>query len=78
MTDDQTMDLYALSKPERALWAAFPSGAWVDLRSGDPDQDDPANAGCWSAERMVRADVVTALLLALMIHADGWLHRVGG
>jgi hypothetical protein len=33
------------------------------LRSGDPDTDDPAKAGCWGKERRVRAEVVTALLL---------------
>jgi len=63
VTDDQAMDLDDLSKPERALWAAFPSGGWVDLRSGDPEEDDPANAGCWGKGRIVRAQVVTALLL---------------
>jgi hypothetical protein len=57
------MDLDDLSKPERTLWAAFSTGAPVDLRSGDPDEDDPLNAGCWSADRMVRAEVVMALLL---------------
>lgn len=61
--DFQAMDLGDLSQPERALWAAFPRGAWVDLRSGDADQDDPANAGSWGPARMVRAEVVTALLL---------------
>jgi hypothetical protein len=57
------MDLDDLSKPERTLWAAFPTGALVDLRSGDPDEDDPVNAGGWSADRLVRAEVVMALLL---------------
>ena len=57
------MDLDDLSKPERALWAAFPGGVRVDLRSGDPEEDDPANAGCWGKGRTVRAQVVTALLL---------------
>jgi len=57
------MDLDDLSKPERALWAAFPGGAPVDLRSGDPDEDDPVNAGCWSADRVMQAEVVMALLL---------------
>ena len=57
------MDFDDLSKPERALWAAFASGSWVDLRSGDPDEDDPANADGWGKGRMVRAEVVTALLL---------------
>jgi hypothetical protein len=31
VTDDQAMDLDDLSKPEQALWAAFPGGTPVDL-----------------------------------------------
>jgi hypothetical protein len=61
--DDQVMHFDDLSKPERALWAAFSRGAPVDLRSGDPEEDDPANAANWGADRVVRAAVVTALLL---------------
>jgi hypothetical protein len=57
------MNVRDLSKPERALWAAFPAGRWVDLRSGDPDEDDPANSEHWGKGRIVRAEVVTALLL---------------
>ena len=45
------------------MGVAFPSGAWVDLRSGNPDEDDPANAGRWGNGRIVRAQVITALLL---------------
>lgn len=61
--DDQAMDVADLSKPERALLAAFPRGEWVDLRSGDPDQDDPGNADGWGEDRKIRATVVTQLLL---------------
>jgi len=57
------MDLDDLSKPELAPRAAFPGGVPVDLRSGDLDEDDPVNAGCWGADRVVRAEVVMALLL---------------
>jgi hypothetical protein len=39
-----------LTEPEQALWQAFPRGAWVDLRDGDRD-------------RVIRAEVITALLL---------------
>ncbi|WP_192809972.1 pentapeptide repeat-containing protein [Actinomadura rudentiformis] len=39
-----------LTEPEQRLWEAFPSGEWVDLRSGD-------------TERAVRGEVLTALLL---------------
>src|SRR6266705_734905 len=63
VTDDQAMDLDDLSKPELAPRAAFPGGVPVDLRSGALDEDDPVNAGCWGADRVVRAEVVMALLL---------------
>ena len=63
MADERGMTLPDLSRPERALWEAFPRGAWVDLRSGDPEKDDPASAGSWGTERTVRGEIVTALLL---------------
>ena len=63
VVDDQIMNVRDFSKPERALWAAFPTGRWVDLRSGNPYEDDPANADQWGKDRIVRAEVVTALLL---------------
>ncbi|GGS69743.1 oxidoreductase [Planobispora rosea] len=52
-----------LSPAERRLWDAYPTGAWVDLRTGDPVTDDPAGGAAWGPERTVRAEVVTALLL---------------
>jgi hypothetical protein len=52
-----------LSEPERLLWAAFPRGAWADLRAGDPADDDLENAGRWGPSRTIRAEVITALLL---------------
>ncbi|WP_449065053.1 pentapeptide repeat-containing protein [Planomonospora algeriensis] len=52
-----------LNPTERRLWDAYPTGAWVDLRSGDPEADDPANGESWGPERTVRAEVVAALLL---------------
>ena len=51
-----------LTDTERSLWAAFPSGAWVDLRAGDK-RDEPERAALWGPERVVRAKVITALLL---------------
>lgn len=45
------------------MWSAFLGGTWVDLRSGDPDQDKLANSGGWGPERIVRAEVISALLL---------------
>ncbi|MEW2071956.1 oxidoreductase [Streptomyces sp. NPDC007346] len=52
-----------LTPPERALWDSFPEGRWVDLRTGVPEDDDPALGARWGAERTVRAEVVAALLL---------------
>jgi hypothetical protein len=71
MADYQGMALPGLRKPERALWKAFPAGGWVDVRSGDPEIDDPANAGSWGTERMIRGEVVTALLLGAQKPARG-------
>ncbi|MFL6073292.1 MAG: hypothetical protein ACJ73S_07860 [Mycobacteriales bacterium] len=56
------MDPTDLTGPERALWQAFPRGGLVDLRTGDPDTDDPANAAGWGEDRAVRAEVIAALL----------------
>jgi hypothetical protein len=44
------------------VWAAFPSGTWVDLRVGD-HRDDPEAADRWGPRRLIRAKVLTALLL---------------
>ncbi|MFE2291772.1 oxidoreductase [Streptomyces sp. NPDC059452] len=52
-----------LTATERALWDSFPEGRWVDLRTGVPEDDDPAGGARWGAERTVRAEVVAALLL---------------
>ncbi|MEU9833466.1 hypothetical protein AB0D67_18260 [Streptosporangium sp. NPDC048047] len=51
-----------LSPAERRVWNAYPTGAWVDLRTGDPEEDDPANGGGWGPERTVRAEVLASLL----------------
>ncbi|MEV7969247.1 pentapeptide repeat-containing protein [Sphaerisporangium sp. NPDC088356] len=45
------------------MWDAYPSGAWVDLRTGDDRLDDPAEAVRWGRERTVRAGLITALML---------------
>ncbi|MFC7387546.1 pentapeptide repeat-containing protein [Sphaerisporangium rhizosphaerae] len=54
---------WRLTAAERQVWEAYPSGAWVDLRTGDPARDDPAGGGAWGPERTVRAELVTALML---------------
>jgi hypothetical protein len=52
-----------LAGPERQLWDAYASGAWTDLRTGDAAADDPAAALAWGAGRLIRAEVIRALLL---------------
>ena len=45
------------------MWDAYPSGAWVDLRTGDPARDDPALGARWDRGRTVRAEIIAALML---------------
>ena len=45
------------------LWQAFTRGSWVDLRAGNTTADDLGDAARWGPARLVRAEVVTALLL---------------
>ncbi len=52
-----------LTETERRVWKAFPLGQLVDLRTGDPELDDPAGADAWPAGRSVRGEVLAALLL---------------
>ncbi|MFC6880476.1 MULTISPECIES: hypothetical protein [Actinomadura] len=56
------MNLDELSPPERRLWDAFPSGEPVDLSSPDTTLNDPGSADRWGPERVVRAEVLVALL----------------
>ncbi|MFD5628901.1 oxidoreductase [Streptomyces sp. NPDC127072] len=52
-----------LTPPERRVWDAFPEGRPVDLRTGEPEADDPARGDRWGADRTVRSAVLAALLL---------------
>ncbi|WP_285778622.1 hypothetical protein [Microtetraspora sp. NBRC 13810] len=54
-----------LSPAEHSVWEAYPTGEWVDLRTGDRERDDPAGGGAWGPERTVRAEVLVALLLGM-------------
>ncbi len=54
---------WRLNPAERKLWDAYPSGAWVDLR--ESERDDPAHGASWGRERVVRAQVIAALLLGM-------------
>lgn len=51
-----------LSEPERLLWDAYPRGAWADFRAGRPAADPPDVTGL-RPERVIRAEIIRALLL---------------
>ncbi|TDE30091.1 hypothetical protein [Actinomadura sp. 6K520] len=57
------MTLPRLTEAEERMWTAFPRGEWVDLRTGDPAQDDVGAAAHWAGDRVIRAEVIAALLL---------------
>jgi adhesin HecA-like repeat protein len=57
------VDITDLSVPERLVWQAFTRGTWVDLREGDPVADGLQAAPQWGPERVIRAEVLGALLL---------------
>lgn len=57
------MDLTDLSAAERLVWQAFTRGTWVDLREGDPVADGLEAAPQWGPGRVIRAEVISALLL---------------
>jgi hypothetical protein len=57
------MRIEELTPPEHALWDAFPRGESVDLTTGNAAFDDPACADRWSSDRVIRAEVLVALLL---------------
>ncbi len=65
-----------LSAPERLLWQAFTRGAWVDLREGDPAADALEAAPQWGDERVIRAEVISALLLGARDTEPGYLPGV--
>ncbi|WP_131736897.1 hypothetical protein [Actinomadura roseirufa] len=57
------MNIEDLTPSERRLWEAFPRGESIDLSTGDPTLDDPANTTQWGHDRLVRAEVLVALLV---------------
>ncbi|MEU3328895.1 oxidoreductase [Streptomyces albus] len=52
-----------LTTAEWGLWQAFRNGTEHDLRSGEPELDDPDGDHTWGPERSVRARVIALLLL---------------
>ena len=49
------------SRAEEELFRAAQTGQQASVRSGDKTQDDPANAGDWHADRVVRAECIAWL-----------------
>jgi hypothetical protein len=54
-----------LNDAEQRLCAAFPRGSWLDLRTGDAEDDDLAKALDWPTARVIRAEIVRSLLLGV-------------
>lgn len=74
------MNIEDLTFQERRLWEAFPSGESVDLSTGDPALDDPGNTGRWGPDRVVRAEILVALLVGAVEREPGQVAavRLGG
>ncbi|WP_344467884.1 hypothetical protein [Kitasatospora kazusensis] len=68
---DVPLRLGRLTATEQRIWRAFPRGELVDLRTGDPAADAPAEADRWDADRVVRGEVIAALLLGVSPAAPG-------
>ncbi|MFD0684188.1 hypothetical protein [Actinomadura fibrosa] len=70
------MNIEDLTPSERRLWEAFPSGESVDLSSGDPAFDDPGQSARWGHDRLVRAEVLVALLVGAVDSEPGQVAAV--
>ena len=57
------MSIDDLTAPERLLWEAFARGALVDLRPAGAKSNDVDSVDSWGAARVIRAEVIRALLL---------------
>ncbi len=70
----------APTEAETKLIAAAARGDHADFRTGDEDEDDPANAENWGEERNLRAEVIFALLVEgradWPVHPQG-VHVIG-
>ncbi|HKN54568.1 MAG TPA: hypothetical protein VJX66_18860, partial [Amycolatopsis sp.] len=60
-----------LSGPEERLWRAVTCGTRVDLRTGNPELDDPGRGEAWGPDRVIRAEVIAALVLRSVPVEDG-------
>ncbi|TDD23953.1 hypothetical protein E1287_38545 [Actinomadura sp. KC06] len=74
------MNIEDLTPTERRLWEAFPKGEAVDLSSGDAAFDDTGQADRWGHDRVVRAEVLVALLVGAVEPEPGQVAavRLGG
>jgi hypothetical protein len=63
MREEDLRDLRDLTETEQRVCEAFARGDELDLRTGDPERDDPADSADWGPERTVRAEVLAHLLL---------------
>lgn len=52
-----------LTRAEWGMWQAFLNGSEYDLRTGEPELDDPNGDHEWGEDRTVRARVISLLLL---------------
>lgn len=80
MTATQNPDSSAaaddLNDAERKLLRAAATGKVIDLRTSDPDLDNPANAADWDDGRNVRADFLADLLTGVQSADTGRLRSV--
>ena len=61
-----------LTEAEQLLWDAFPRGAWVDLGRVTAPAEDLGQAIGLDRSRVVRAEVIGALLLGAVEAEAGW------
>lgn len=52
-----------LTTAEWGMWQAFRNGSQYDVRTGEPEVDDPRGDHAWGPDRSVRARIVALLLL---------------
>lgn len=58
------------------VWTAYSRGEHLDLRTGDPAEDDTANAERWGADRTIPAAAIRAVLLGGVAADRGHVARV--
>jgi len=52
-----------LTRAEWGMWQAFLNGTEYDLRTGEPELDDPNGDHVWGPDRTIRSRVISLLLL---------------